>query len=384
MNKRLKEIMDRKLEIRKSLDEGKDIDLDKLTKELQDLNHEEAELRNKEEIAKLLNSGALYGNNVDIPADKKPETRTAKLDSIEYRKAFMDYVRTGVMAEEFRSVAMTADNAAVIPATTLNEIVTKLENYGQILSRVRRVAYPAGLVVPNSVTKLAATWQAEGASNDVQDMKTGSVVFAAYQLRCAAGVSFQMDVKSLSAFESTLVKNVSEAMAIALETAIVNGTGVGQPTGILKATPVKTVTLAAAPAYKDLIAMVKAIPAAYKSAASLIMNEGTALSLLGMIDTTGQPIAHVNYGLDGAPVYRILGKEVVCTDQLPDIDDAAAGATVALAFDLSKYLLNSAYDMDLVQYIDNPTRNKVYDSIMLADGKVVDANGLVFINKAKA
>ena len=33
---------------------------------------------------------------------------------------------------------------------------------------------------------------------------------------------------------------------------------------------------------------------------------------------------------------------------------------------------------------DNATRNRIYQSIGLYDGKVVDANGLVLINKAGA
>ena len=46
--------------------------------------------------------------------------------------------------------------------------------------------------------------------------------------------------------------------------------------------------------------------------------------------------------------------------------------------------MNTAYDIDLVTYIDNATRNKVYQSVAAVDGKLVDKNGLVFINKSNA
>ena len=109
------------------------------------------------------------------------------------------------------------------------------------------------------------------------------------------------------------------------------------------------------------------------------MNEGTALNFATMVDKNGQPI--INAGIVQSPQYKFLGHEVVLTDALPDFDAAATTNTVAVLFDLSKYMLNTSYEVDLYTYTDNATRQKVYDSIALVDGKVIDANGLVFINK---
>lgn len=389
--KTLEELMKEKEEIRKAYEALEDNaenagKLDDLMKRATDINGQIAEYEKRKKLKEALNDPE-QGKIIDrMKGDqKKMENRKEEaLGSMEYRRAFMDFVRTGKMKEEFRDVAITSDNGAVLPATTLNQIVEKLENYGNILPRVHRIAYPAGLIVPTSVTSLAAEWQAENAAVNIQAKKTGQVTFTAYQLRASAGVSFQMDIRSLSAFESTLVKNITDAMGKALEQAIVAGTGTGQPTGITAATPAATVTLSASPTYKDLAKIVKAIPSAYKSGSVLVMNEGTAIELTTITDTAGQPVAHVNYGVDGQPVYRILGKEIVTTDYLPDIDAADAGAGVAFAVDLGKYFLNTAYDMDMRTYIDDSTRAKVYDSVMLCDGKLVDANGLVKICKHSA
>ena len=86
-------------------------------------------------------------------------------------------------------------------------------------------------------------------------------------------------------------------------------------------------------------------------------------------------------GLNGEPLYEIYGTRVVVTDWMKDYDAAAKNDTVAFAVQLDRYIINTAYDIDLVTYIDNATRNKVYQSVSLVDGKLVDANGLVFINK---
>jgi hypothetical protein len=40
-----------------------------------------------------------------------------------------------------------------------------------------------------------------------------------------------------------------------------------------------------------------------------------------------------------------------------------------------------AYQPDMRVYTEDATRNKVYQSMLLADGKMVDKNGLVAIKK---
>lgn len=376
---RIDEIKARKVEIRSLIDSADMETLKAFQDELAILNEEAEELRTREEIAKQLETNNNLGNSLNLKGLN--EMNNISLESQEYRSAFMEYVTKGTeIPAEFRAAAtsVSADNGAVIPTTVLNEIVTKLEKYGDILPRVRRVSYPAGVTVPTSATKFEAVWQNENAVGESQKMTTASISFTAYQLRCNAGVSFHMDVRSLAAFESALVKNVVDAMGKALEKAIIAGTGTGQPTGITAATAVAKVDATACD-YATLVKAVKAVPSAYKKDFVFIMNEGTALNFATMVDKNGQPI--INAGIVQTPQYRFLGHDVVLTDALPDFDAASATNTVAVLFDLSKYMLNTSYEVDLYTYTDNATRQKVYDSIALVDGKVIDANGLVFINK---
>lgn len=376
---RIDEIKARKVEIRSLIDSADMETLKAFQDELAILNEEAEELRTREEIAKQLETNNNLGNSLNLKGLEN--MNNFSLESQEYRSAFMEYVTKGTeIPAEFRAAAtsVTADNGAVIPTTVLNEIVTKLEKYGDILPRVRRVSYPAGVTVPTSATKFEAVWQNENAVGESQKMTTASISFTAYQLRCNAGVSFHMDVRSLAAFESALVKNVVDAMGKALEKAIIAGTGTGQPSGITTATAVAKVDATACD-YATLVKAVKAVPSAYKKDFVFIMNEGTALNFATMVDKNGQPI--INAGIVQTPQYRFLGHDVVLTDALPDFDAASATNTVAVLFDLSKYMLNTSYEVDLYTYTDNATRQKVYDSIALVDGKVIDANGLVFINK---
>lgn len=397
---RLEEIEKRKAEIVDKSKSASVEELDNLIKEMDGLNKEIEEIRKKEqekiekrkEIAEKINNGEIETkvieekkNKINLVEKRGNEKMENKLDSVEYRNAFIEFAKTGVMAEEFRDVAMTANNSAVIPVTTLNKIVEKLENFGNILPLVTYMNYPAGVAVPTSQLASPAVWttDADVAKNGiaVDGKVTGSITFGAYPLVKALGLSFMAQVQSLSAFETALANNVADAMAKAMEKAIVDGTGVGQMKGILAETPAKTVALSNKLSFADVVNIKKAIPSAYRSGAVLVMNESTFYEFYGMTDANGQPIARVNFGVDKEPEYMLFGQRVVVTDWMNDYETAKSGNVVAFAVQLDKYVINTAHQIDLVTYIDNATRNKVYQSFAALDGKLVDTNGLVFVTK---
>ena len=381
----LKDIETRKAQIAEECKKASGADLDKLYKEMNDLKAKEEEIRKQQDemekrkyIADQINKNEIVTKKID---EKKEPNNMYTVDSNEYRKAFMDYVLSGEMTPEFRSVATTADNGAVIPTAVMNTVVEKMEQYGNILPLVRKLSYPAGVVVPTSALATEAKWMQEGAAVDVNGKSTVAVTFGAYELAVAIGISFKAHIQSLSAFEAAIAENVSRAMVKALEKAIISGDGAAKPKGIVTETvpEVRKVTLSAKLGYKDIVNMVKAIPSAYKDGAVLTMNENTFLDMATVVDNNGQPVAHVNYGVDGEPIAALLGKKVVFTDYLPDLTSAKTGDVVAFAFQYDKYILNTAYQMDLVTYTEDATRNKVYQSIGMYDGKVVDNNGLVLV-----
>ena len=140
---RTKEIETRKAEIAKLCKEAKGEELNKLYEEMQALTNEANEIRKaadeaekRKKIAEQLNDGKLKSKKID---DKKDDKLTNKIDSTEYRKAFMDYVLTGEMPVEFRDVSLTANNGAVIPTAVMNTVVEKMDSYGTILPLVRKL-----------------------------------------------------------------------------------------------------------------------------------------------------------------------------------------------------------------------------------------------------
>lgn len=314
-------------------------------------------------------------------------------DSVEYRKAFMNYVVGGkAMPDKFRNASTTtktSDVGAVISPTVINRIVEKMESIGMILPLVTRTTFAAGATVPTSAVKPVATWVAEGATSDKQKKTTGQIDIKGYKLRCAISMTLETSVMSLQVFETTFVNNVSEAMVKAQEIAFISGSGTGQPKGVLTET-VETdqnIEIAAAndPTYQTLVDAEAALPLAYENGAVWNMTKKTFMKFIGMVDTNKQPIARVNYGINGQPERSLLGRRVVLNDYMTSLGATITSDTVvAFLFDWSDYMFNTNYNMTIKSYEDNDTEDQVTKAVMICDGKTIDKNSLVTITKKKS
>lgn len=379
---RLEEINKRKMEIRSLLESGEKIEnLDELEKELRSLNDEQTEIQRRQQIADSINAGTIPSNEVPKPAQQRSKG-TNKFDTPEYRQAFMEYVCRGKqMPVEYRADenTTTGDIGALVPPVILNKIIEKIEAYGMILPLVTKTAYKTGMSIPVASVKPKASWVAEGATSEKQKMPLDSTItFGHFKLRVAVSVSLEVDNMALSAFEARLIASMSEAMAKALEQAILTGTGNGQPTGILhdadKGEPIQVKAVD----YKTLVSAEAALPMEYENGAVWAMSKKTFMAFVGMTDTAGQPIARTNYGIGGSPERTLLGRKVVLTNYLPSYTDKLKTTDVfAMLYDFGDYTLNTNFSIGIKTYEDNETDDIIRKSIMVCDGKPVLYDSLV-------
>ncbi|MDY5929298.1 MAG: phage major capsid protein [Candidatus Onthovivens sp.] len=313
---------------------------------------------------------------------KRNDEVSDKTNTIEYRKAFKDLILTRkAIPVELRVDAntKTSDVASVIPTELVAKIIEKMEESGMILREITRTAIAGGVVVPTSAVKPVATWVAEGSGSDRQKKSTGKISFSYFKLRCEISMSLEVSTMALDVFESKFVENVAIAMVQAIEKAIINGNGSTQPKGILKETPASTVTLKAKLDYADLVAVESAIPVEYENTAKWCLTKANFLKLMGMVDTNGQPIARVNYGVSGKPERTLLGREVIIVPYATEIGD-----NFGFVFNFADYLLNTIYDLGIATKDDWDTEDKLAKAVMSADGKVIDAGSLVLVKQASA
>ena len=309
-------------------------------------------------------------------------------NTIEYRRAFMNYVTKGeAIPAEFNNSAgptKTSDIGSVIPTEVMEKIIEKVEASGMIISLVTKTSYKGGLSIPTSTVKPVASWVAEGATSEKQKKTTGTITFSYHKLRCAVSVSLESDVTSLAVFETNLIQNVTQAMVMAIEKAIIAGTGSGQPKGITKEETESGQTIeVSALSYETLIDAEAALPFEYESTAAYCMTKKTFMEFQKIKDTEGQPIARVNYGLAAKPERSLLGRPVVICNYLDSFSSGLSGGEIfAFIFNFSDYVLNTNFNMGIKTYEDNDTDDIVHKSVMLVDGKVVDKTSLVILKKS--
>lgn len=324
------------------------------------------------------------GRAINVVASMKTtEKRTAEVGygSVEYRKAFQKYMATGKMEYRADEAAATTDVSAVIPENLINKILEKYEQLGTIYNMVTKTAYAVGQSIPVDSVKPVATWIGEAASSDSQKKTYGaSIVFAHYKLRCEIRMTEEVAVMALPAFEELFVRQVGEAMLRAQEAAIIEGDGNGKPTGILTETPDegKAFTYDGEITYKLLCECEAAVPANKESGAKWCMTKKQFMSIIGMMDSAKQPVARVNYGLNGKPERSLLGREVVLYE--PHATSILGSDVDAFIFDFSDYVLNTNYDLGISHARDWDNEDHKTKAVLACDGKVIDKSSLVTLS----
>ena len=312
-------------------------------------------------------------------------------DTKEYRTAFMNYVCRGVeIPAEVRATTTTSDASVVIPTTIMNEIIQQMDTYGNIWAKVRKINVQGGVEIPILSIKPTAQWITETqASPDKKIQVNTKITFSYYGLECKVAQTILVNVVSLPMFEQLFTQLVVEAMIRALEEAIINGSGSGQPMGIVKDSrvPVANVIEMTEAQFGKWSEWKKHVFAKMKKAyrnGIFVMSQSTFDGYIdAMTDTTGQPIGRVNYGIDGGETYRFGGKPVETVEPtlVKDFDTAESGDVVAIFVNLNDYVVNTNMQITTTRWIDNDANEIKNKALMICDGKLADPNGVLIIKK---
>lgn len=221
----------------------------------------------------------------------------------------------------------------------------------------------------------------------IQANKT--VSFKYFGVECKIAQTLLCNVTTLEAFQQLFVPLGTEALIKAIEIAIFKGNGTTQPLGILNDTRVPTANVIELTEdeisswevwHKKVFAKMKK---SYRTG-EFAMAQGTFDGYIdGMVDSTGQPIGRVNYGIDGEETYRFSGKtiETVEDDILPSWENASNGDVVAVFIKWDNYAINSNLQLTVNKWQDYDTNEVKNQVIMVCDGKILDATGVLIIKK---
>lgn len=203
--------------------EGEGADIDALEQEVCSLKNERKSLVDAIEKRQKLRKEVAEGAGVVLRsfASEKMEGRTFGIDTIEYRDAYMKMLQGKPLNVEER-VAVTA--SAAIPTTTMNKIIGKLELV-PLIAAVDVTYIPGNVSYPVEGTVNAASWvDMNTAATDSADTLT-SISLGAYKLIKTIEVSADVKAMAIDAFEGWLVNRLANKLQVAVDAAILTGTG---------------------------------------------------------------------------------------------------------------------------------------------------------------
>lgn len=230
--KRMKEIRDRKAELRTLLESTAEVNLEEIEKELRELNTEYEQLENRKKVAEGIAAGTL-------PVVEIPNPVAARSDNTfdfekEYRSAWLKNLQGKALTETEQRAYSTAANSALpaVPETTAGEIIKKMYEVAPILQRCKIFRVPGNFKFAVEGNNTDAALHNENAAITVAADNLGSVSLTGYEIVKLVKASRATANMTISAFESYIVEIIAEAIARRIENYIFAGTGTNQPGGV--------------------------------------------------------------------------------------------------------------------------------------------------------
>lgn len=328
-------------------------------------------------------------------------------DTEEYNRAFADYVCRGIeypdgLVQPGQRPANVRDDAFTyttdvqhfIPTTLSSRIIEKMEIYGELWPEVTKMNVRGGLDINIWDWLPTASWVTESTTADYQKTTDATPIsFKYYMAEVRVAQSFLAAATTLEEFQRRYAAKCAEALVRLLDAGIMNGTGSGQMLGILKDTRITgdhkvSVNEEKISTWAGWANILKPLTRPYRNGVFIMAQDTWDKYIDGMVDANGQPVARVNYGLDGAnnEQYRFMGKRVKIVEDslLPSFDDASNANPFMVFTRLSDYLVNQQTGMRSVRWLDedaNLIKNKAQ---IIVDGKPGDVNGTLIFNKQTA
>lgn len=337
-----------------------------------------------------------YGNGVVVGSFNTADTRNVSaLDTMEYRQAFANYIRTGEWNYEARAdeIVTTGDVGKIIPNTIMNEFIKEIKVYGNLYNKVRKLNIKGGVEFPIEDLVPVVKWITETTVSETQKAPqiNTSITFGYHICEARISQSLLSQVVSLEYLEQEIAKLLAEAFVKEFDKMIVSGSGSGQPLGILNDSRVAEnhkITFTASEMSdwtkwrKKLFAN---IPIAYRGQGVMVMTANTWESYcMTMKDANNNPIGTETFNIqNGDTVCRFAGREVLLVepDVLADFDTAGSGDAFALYFKPTDYAINSNMQIGFKRYFDEDKNKYVNKGLAILDGKLLDVNGVYILKK---
>lgn len=332
-NSSLEEIETRAAQIKGTIDNDPNADVTKLNIEIEGLNQAKQNIQDKSNEGTEQRSFNPITNMNFTRQNEVPKENI--FGSNEYRSAFFKTMlgqklsdveqRTFNRAMEQQDIEHRADSfasssnsSAVLPEQTLQEVIKKARTQGGLIAHVRNFNMPTKIRIPIGTPTDRAMWHTEGEYVEAEKPDTAFVQFEGNEILKVFSISVKAKTMSISAFESYLVEELTNAVVETIDYALINGTGVNQGEGILTGMTWNAAnSFDMTGAYTDFTKALALLKRGYSAGAKFAMSNATLYNTVySVMDNNNRPIFITD--AQNETVGHILGKEVIIDDNIED------------------------------------------------------------------
>lgn len=251
------------------------------------------------------------------------------------------------------SETVDEDGGFLVPTDFSREIIRNVWETGQILSRIRGPINVSGngLVIPavdetsrangSRFGGVRAYWLPEGGTKTATQPQFRQIEL---KLKKLAALSYATDelLQDAGAYGQMLPGMFADEIRFAVEDAVVEGTGVGQPLGILNSDALVSVSAESGQAvdtivYENVLNMWSRLPVQSYPNAVWLVNQNALPSMAAMsltVGVGGVPVWMPATGAAGSPFSTLFGRPVIPVEYASSLGDVG---DIILA-DLSQYI----------------------------------------------
>ena len=290
-----------------------------MEKELAALTNEIKRMERREAIDAEL-SKPVSAPITDKPMNGKEEKPKTGRATAEYREGMLKALRTNFrQISNVLSEGIDADGGYLVPEEYDSRLIEALEENNVFRHLGTTITTAGERKINIAATKPAAAWIDEGEALTFGDATFAQINLDAHKLHVAVKVTEELLYDNAFQLEKYILRQFSKALANAEEDAFLNGTGVGQPLGLLAAAGGAEVGVTAAATnkitYDELVDLVYSLKRPYRKNAAFLTNDQTVGALRKLKDQNGHPLWHDSVE-DGEPG-RILGYKVYTSPYFP-------------------------------------------------------------------
>ena len=296
---------------------GMEKDLAALTNEIKRMERREAiDAELSKPVNKPITGKPMTGS---IGSDDEPKTGRA---SNAYREGMLKALRTN-----FRQVTnvlqegIDADGGYLVPEEYDSRLIEALTEENIFRKLGHTITTSGERKINIAATKPAAAWIDEGEELTWGDAKFAQINLDAHKLHVAVKVTEELLYDNAFQLEKYILHQFAKALANAEEDAFLNGSGAGQPLGLLATDGGAEIGVTAASATEitadEIIDLVYSLKRPYRKNAKFLCNDQTLAAIRKLTDKNGRYLWQdsIQAGEPG----RLLGYEVYTSPYFPVI-----------------------------------------------------------------